>query len=154
MKTTALMVTTTCALIAMSVSSQAADRTSWKTIIGIAQAGNVVDGIAGGGQPWSTLGGEASVDLRGGDVEFEVKGLVLAGGDTIGTPAGITSVAGTIVCGPGVSVSTPQVPLSAQGDAKFEGTVFLPSSCTSSNINFLLTIPAGRWIANGAVRRP
>lgn len=144
-----------CVLPAMSVSSRAdSDNVSWKTIIGIAQAGNVVNGIAGGGQPWSTLGGEASVNLRNGEVEFEVKGLVLAGGDTIGTTATITSVAGTVVCGTGASASTPQVPLSAQGNANFEGRVNLPASCTDANINFLLTIPAGRWIANGSVRRP
>src|SRR5437764_14715966 len=58
---------------------------SWKRVIGIIQAGNVVGNITGGGQPWSTLGGEARVNLGSGHVEFEVRGLVLAGGITIGT---------------------------------------------------------------------
>jgi len=126
----------------------------WKTIIGIEQAGNVVDGVTGGGQPWSALGGAASVDLRTGEVEFEVHGLVLAGGNSIGTRGGVASVAGTVVCGVGVSVATPQVPLSAQGDAEFDGVVAIPPGCTSSNIALLLTASNGQWIANASVRRP
>jgi len=126
----------------------------WKTIIGIEQAGNVVDGVTGGGQPWSALGGEASVDLRSGEVEFTVHGLVLAGGNSIGTPGAVVSVAGTVVCGVGISVATPQVPLSPQGDAEFDGVVAVPPGCKSSNIGLLLTAPNGQWIANASVRRP
>src|SRR5438477_11300085 len=100
---------------------------SWKRVIGIIQAGNVVGNITGGGQPWSTLGGEARVNLGSGHVEFEVRGLVLAGGNTIGTvPSTINQVKGTIVCNPGptqVVVDTPFVPLSAQGDAEFDGNI-------------------------------
>jgi hypothetical protein len=147
---------TLCALPLMSAPSFARDRDTieWKTIIGVKQAGNVVNGISGGGQPWSTLGGEAAVDLRRGEIEFEVRGLVLAGGNSIGTPGPVVSVAGTVVCGVGISVATPQVPLSAQGDAQFEGVVSIPSGCTSENIDFLLTAPNGQWIANASVRRP
>ena len=144
------------ALPLMPAASFARDDTTpeWKTIIGIEQAGNVVDGITGGGQPWSTLGGEASVDLRSGEVEFTVHGLVLAGGNSIGTPGAVVSVAGTVVCGVGVSVATPQVPLSPQGDAEFDGVVAVPPGCKSSNIGLLLTAPNGQWIANASVRRP
>jgi len=131
---------------------------SWKRVIGIIQAGNMVGNIQGGGQPWSTLGGEARVNLGSGHVEFEVRGLVLAGGNTIGTvPSTIKEVKGTIVCGPGtptqVVVDTPFVPLSAQGDAEFDGNVgHLPAGCAPNNLAFLVRIDAGRWIANGAVR--
>lgn len=136
----------------------AADGSSvrWKTIIGIEDAGNAVGNIGGGGQPWSTLGGQARVDLGSGNVEFEVRGLVLAGGNSIGTPDAITQVKGTLLCdagGANVAVDTPLVPLSAQGDAEFEGNVGpIPRVCTPSNTAFLVRIPAGRWIANGAVR--
>ena len=118
------------------------------------QAGNVVDGIPGGGQPWSALEGTARVDLFSGDIEFEVRGLVLAGGNTIGTPGAITQVAGTIACGVGVTASTPLVALSPQGNASFSGQITVPSGCTSANVAFLVTIPGPRWIANGAVRTP
>jgi hypothetical protein len=126
---------------------------AWRTIIGIEQAGNVVDGVTGGGQPWSTLGGEASVDLRTGEVEFEVHGLVLAGGAAIGTPGAVVSVAATVVCGVGVSVAAPPVTLSPQGDAEFDGIVAVPPACKGSNIALLLTAPNGQWIANASVRR-
>ena len=130
---------------------------SWKRVIGIIQAGNMVGNITGGGQPWSTLGGEANVNLRSGRVEFEVRGLVLAGGNSIGTPDAINQVKGTLVCGPGTPTQfvadTPLVSLSAQGDAEFEGNLSpFPTVCTPTNLAFLVRIPADRWIANGAVR--
>lgn len=59
---------------------------SWERINGIVQAGNVVGGITGGGEPWSTLGGQATVDLTHSIMAFRVNGLVLAGGNFIGTP--------------------------------------------------------------------
>jgi hypothetical protein len=129
----------------------------WVTIIGIIDAGNVVDGITGGGAPWSTLGGEASVDLATGTVAFDVRGLVLAGGNTIGTTGGVTTIEGTLVCGltgtPTAVVSTPPVMLSAEGNAEFSGP-FTGSTapCTAPNVAFLVTIPSnGHWIANGSV---
>jgi hypothetical protein len=132
------------------------DAVNWKRIIGIIQAGNMVFDITGGGQPWSTLGGEALVNLRTGHTEFDVRGLVLAGGNTIGTPDGINQVKGTIACGAGAvnQSDTPLIPLSAQGEAEFEGNISVPASCTESNIVFLIRIAANRWIANGTVRSP
>lgn len=132
---------------------------SWKRVIGIIQAGNLVGNIQGGGQPWSTLGGEAHVNLRSGHIEFEVRGLALAGGNAIGTPDGVNQVKGTIVCGPGnpplFVTDTPLVPLSPQGDAEFDGSLGpLPSVCTPTNLAFLVRIAADRWIANGTVRSP
>ena len=156
MKIIALAAMTASVLMLTAVSGHADDRdreTTWKAIKGIVQANNVVNGISGGGQPWSTLSGEASVDLRRGEIEFEVRGLVLAGGDTIGTPGPVTAVTATIVCGAGVTASTPPIPLSAQGDAHFEGEIVVPAACTSSNVNFLL-LAGTKWIANGSVRRP
>jgi hypothetical protein len=157
-------------LMSAIASPAAADSVRWRTIIGVSPISltaatpttpptpvqNVVAGIPPGGQPWSTLGGHAAVDLAAGRVEFEVEGLVLAGGNTIGTPDGINQVMGTLVCPvtpTPVVINTALVPLSAQGDAEFSGSVgAIPTSCTSSNVLFLVRIAAGRWIANGAVR--
>src|SRR5690348_12073971 len=76
MCTSALAVSLGSILVAAGMSSPAAAQTiKWRTVIGIIQAGNVVAGITGGGQPWSTLGGEASVNLSTGRVDFEVRGL-------------------------------------------------------------------------------
>jgi hypothetical protein len=149
-------------LMSATVSPAAADTVRWRTIIGIEDAGNLVGvgatAIGGGGQPWSTLGGRARVDLATSHVSFEVEGLVLAGGSTIGTPGAIAQVKGTIVCDAGLAtqqvIDTPLVTLSPQGDAEFSGTTIspFPSSCNASNVVFLVRIAANRWIANGAVR--
>ena len=144
-------------LTAASVSAWADDVVRWKTIIGIIQAGNVVGNITGGGQPWSTTGGEAKVNLSNNRIEFNVRGLVLAGGNTIGTPGAINQVKGTIICNAGTTNSTadtPLVELSATGDAQFSGetTTPIPPDCAPSNIAFLVRIAANRWIANGSVR--
>jgi len=139
-------------------SSAKADSIRWRTVVGIVQALNVVGGITGGGQPWTTLGGRARVDLAKGQLNFDVQGLVLAGGNSIGTPAAINQVKGTLVCitagATPVTVDTPPVPLSPQGDADFSGSIGpIPSTCNSSNVAFLVRIAtSGDWIANGAVR--
>jgi len=84
----------------------------------------------------------------------------------IGTPSpAVTAVKGTIVCnaaspapfGGVVLVDTDSVPLSLQGDAKFEGEVSLPIVC--DNIAFLIRVANpgvvfDQWIAYGAVRTP
>ena len=82
-------------LAAIASPSRAQDIVVWRAITGIEQASNVVGGITGGGQPWSAHEGEALVELTSGFVVFEVRGLVLAGGNTIGTPGAVNQVKGT-----------------------------------------------------------
>jgi len=154
-----LLVAATALMVSAFASPAAAQNVKWKTIIGIIQAGNLVGGIQGGGQPWSTLGGHANVDLSSGKVDFEVRGLVLAGGNTIGSPGAITQVKGTLACivaGVAQTFDTPLVPLSSRGDAEFDGNIGpIATTCTPTNAVFLVRIPStptDRWIANGAVR--
>jgi hypothetical protein len=140
------------------VTPASAETVRWQTIIGIESPGNVVGGISGGGQPWSTLGGRARVDLAKSQISFHVDGLVLAGGNSIGTPDGVVQVKGTIICDAGTPApqvrDTPLVSLSPQGDAEFSGTTTLPipSTCNASNVVFLVRVGSGLWIANGSVR--
>jgi hypothetical protein len=156
-------------LVALSPAGRADDRgntVSWETIIGTFFIGampgtsaNTVGGVIGGGEPWSTLGGHAYVDLSNGIVDFQVKGLVLAGGNGIGTTGGIPKVEGTLVCSPASSpmvFNTPAVTLSAQGNAEFHGSFGpLPTVCTPTSVAFLIVIPTNNhWIANGAVVAP
>jgi hypothetical protein len=138
----------------------------WKRIVGVITAPGVpnpVAGIASGSLPWTVSNGWASVDLATGHVAFSVKGLVLVGGNSSGTPGPVTSVKGTLVCNPGTSaqviINTPAVPLDSAGDAQFlppaqfvgEIASALPSSC--SNPLFLIrVVPKNIWIATGAVR--
>jgi hypothetical protein len=154
-------------LVAFASPSQADDSgfVRWKKIIGVAQANNVVGNtntITGGGQPWSTLDGDAVVNLNEGTVYFEVRGLVLAGGNSIGTPDKVTNVIGTLLCGLMAGettsvISTPLVPLSAQGNAEFFGSFSSSTTaCSATDVAFLLVANAttGPWIGNGAVRVP
>ena len=137
----------------------------WKQIVGIIAPGNTVGSctgkVAGGGAPWHTSRGSAEVNLTTGDLRFTVEGLVLAGGNSIGTPDGVTSVKGTLVCDTtGVNsadsalVDTSLVTLDAQGNAKFKGNLgSLPVACTSQpSIAFLIRTSSGAWIASGMVR--
>jgi hypothetical protein len=156
----------------------AAQNVKWANIDGIVVPGNQVgthtdnsttpptvtcgtDCIPGAGAPWSTLSGQAKVNLVNGQMQFNVKGLVLAGGNSIGTPGTQTQVKGTLICVLGSAPTSPSniildtvsVPLSSSGDAQFSGTIgTIPGSCTPSNVAFLIRILAGRWVAYGAVR--
>jgi hypothetical protein len=130
----------------------------WRTIVGnINDPGvsNPVAGIPSGGLPWTTTQGNARVDLKTGEIAFNVEGLVLNGGNASGTPGPVTSVKGTLVCNPGTPtqavLDTATVPLSPEGDAEFIGTLGSVPAC--ANPLFLIRIPANdSWIATGAVR--
>jgi hypothetical protein len=169
--------------VALGATADQGKTIRWRRIIGIVEEGNTVGqgnfgfGVNGvlGGAPWSTLGGGARVNLDTGDVQFQVKGLVLAVGSSkifgfpdlpIGTPGPVTDVTGTLVCdrdgvpsGTSTLVDTPSVSLSSTGDAQFSGNIGpLPAACNDEhNLAFLVRIfnPAafrGVWIANGAVQ--
>ena len=78
----------------------------WNQIVGVITApgiNNAVAGISSGAGPWSVHDGQARVDLENGEVTFEVRGLVLNGGNSSGTPGTISTVTGTVVCNPGTS---------------------------------------------------
>jgi len=138
----------------------------WDALVGVIQTGNVVGSgtgaVTGAGQPWVVTGGRAEVDLSNGDLSFDVEGLVLAGGNSIGTRGTNAQVRGTLVCdtngsaggGNSVLVNTPVVALSAQGEADFSGNVGpLPAVCaTEPDIAFLIRSTGGNWFAAGIVR--
>jgi len=135
----------------------------WKRIVGIAAPDSLVgrpsdgtdcnvgvDCVAGTPAPWTATDGRAEVDLDRGRVEFSVEGLVVASDpsfDNLGTAGVVSMVKGTLVCNdtqPGVPdlVDTDAVPLSARGNAKFQGSVDLPASCSNEpgDIVFLIRI--------------
>jgi hypothetical protein len=158
------------ALIGGNASADSAYSLHWQSVIGIVQGNNVVgsgSGAATGAPgPWSALGGYVNVDLDDGEVNFVVRGLVLAGGNSIGTPGTVLQVKGTLVCdadgsasgGNSVLVDAPLVELvelDDQGNARFSGNVgSLPAVCTSEpDVAFLIRTSSGRWIGNGAVLR-
>jgi hypothetical protein len=154
------------AAVPMSVAA-AGNTLHWQSVIGVAQASNVVGSgsgaVIGGGVPWSAQGGHVDANFENGEIHFAVRGLVLAGGNAIGTPGTIIQVKGTLVCdtdgsasgGNSVVVDTPLVDLDDQGNARFDGAIGpLPAACTTEpDTAFLLRVGAGRWIANGTVLR-
>jgi hypothetical protein len=143
---------------AIASPSQAQDIIVWRTIIGIEQANNAVGGITGGGQPWSTREGAVLVELTSGLVEFEVRGLVRAGGNSIGTPGTVNQVKGTLVCGLSTAsptaIDTQLVPLDAQGNAQFSGSFSSSTAGCKADVAFLIRTAGGAWIGNGSVRIP
>jgi hypothetical protein len=151
--------------VGLSVGARADDpaaaKVVWQTIKGNPVANNTaVGGIPSGTDPWSTLSGSADVDLTTDSVAFSVKGLVFAAESVIGTTGPVTKIKGTLVCGPASSapkvVDTPNVALSAQGNATFTG-VFKTSTatCKPTDVAFLIrNVANNRWIAFGAVRVP
>lgn len=116
------------------------------------------------GRPWVATGGRARVNLMKGELRFEITGLVLADGNSVGTPGTNVQVRGTLVCdtdgsaglGNSVLVDTPLVPLTAQGDAEFKGNVGpLPAACLNeTDIAILVRSVGGSWFAAGIVRMP
>jgi len=153
------------AVIGQNASADPGDNLHWKSVIGILAPGNVVgSGTAkatGAPGPWSAEGGSVSVDPDKGKVDFSVRGLVLAAGNSIGTPGSVVQVKGTLVCdtngsaggGNSVIVETPLVDLDEDGDASFHGNVgALPAVCTTEpDIAFLIRTGSGTWIGNGTV---
>lgn len=152
--------------VSLAHASLAETEVEWRQLVGVISPGNTVGTgsgkVTGGGTPWVVSNGSAEVNLTTGDIRFRVDGLVLAGGNSIGTPDGVTSVKGTLVCdttgvlnsGNSTIVDTPLVTLSPQGNARFSGNLgALPLACTSQpNIAFLVRSGGGAWLAGGVVR--
>ena len=158
----------TLALAPALVLAQEADESvaRWDQIVGVITApgiNNPVAGIAAGAGPWSVRSGQAHVDLATGRASFEVRGLVLNGSNSSGTPGPVNTVVGTLVCNPGTASQlvrdSAEVRLSTHGDAHFSGELAgLPAVC--ANPLFLVRIgpsfpvagAIGRWLATGADR--
>src|SRR5579864_5018271 len=76
----------------------------WRGIAGVITApgaDNPVSQIHSGAGPWTTQDGSARINLVSGEGSFEVEGLVLNGGNSTGSPGGVTNVMGTLVCNAG-----------------------------------------------------
>lgn len=155
-----------------ATSAHAGDKLKWERIVGITQPRAIVGGVfEGTPATWTVRTGRAEVDLDNGTAKFIVRGLVLADDPSfgnIGTTSVITMVRGTLICNETDApelVDTDAVPLNAQGDTQFQGSVDLPASCTDEpeDTVFLIRIAdvvdgfeflIDLWNAFGAVRVP
>jgi len=120
---------------------------------------NIVRGVQPPGQLWviSSLKADVRTD---GSIRVDGRGLLLAGGNTIGTNAN-QSVRATLICDTAIvaPASTPPlfetalVPLEANGDFRIDDvlTPAPPAECASPVL--LIRNPAGAWFAAGIVRQ-
>jgi hypothetical protein len=119
---------------------------------------NLVRGVQPPGQLWviSSLKADVRTD---GSIRVDGRGLLLAGGNTIGTNAG-QRVQATLICDLAIpsGATTPPlfnsqfVPLEANGDFRIDDvlTPAPPAECASPVL--LIRNPAGAWFAAGIVR--
>ena len=114
---------------------------------------NMVRGVNSPGQIWRIKDLDAKIKSNG-DIKIIGEGLLLAGGNNIGTNAG-QSVAAQLFCGD-QSFTSPGVPLEANGDFKIDAILSplpLPDTCETPvllirSIN-LTTGVLGVWFAAG-----
>jgi len=113
---------------------------------------NVVRNVGPGGAPWRIGSLRADIEVDG-HVRVVGRGLLLAGGNGIGTNGG-QLVRAILFCGPAATATqhttTPAgVALAANGDFRIDDmlTPTPPASCTTPVL--LITNPAPRWFAAG-----
>jgi hypothetical protein len=121
---------------------------------------NIVRGVSPPGQPWRIADLKATVTVDG-RIKVEGHGLLLAGGNGIGTSAGLSVVA-TLFCGPAATASAHSsnpagVALEADGDFSIED--FLsphpPDPCTTPVLLIRAHVASGgpgSWLAGGIPR--
>lgn len=107
---------------------------------------NVVKGALPGGQPWviSRLSADVRTD---GSISVDGRGLLLAGGNGIGTNGGL-SVRAMLFCGT-ASFTSDLVALEANGDFRIDGMLnaLPPNPCDTPTL--LIVNAGGRWFAAG-----
>ncbi|HEX6896759.1 MAG TPA: hypothetical protein VF146_15870 [Bryobacteraceae bacterium] len=129
----------------------------WRGMEGVITApgvDNPIGQVHSGAGPWTAKSGNAQIDLASGEGFFDVEHLVLNGGASSGTPGGVTTVVGTLVCNAGspagsteTVVDTPATSLSSGGDAELSFRINVPAEC--NNPLFLIRTASGRWLATG-----
>jgi hypothetical protein len=112
---------------------------------------NIVRGVNPPGDPWRIASLTAKIDTSG-NITVVGTGLLLAGGNSIGTTDGVTSVIAKLFCGPAASATefdSPGAPLDVQGDFLISGALSTtpPNPCTDPVL--LIVNSAGAWLAAG-----
>ena len=111
---------------------------------------NTVRGVNPGGQPWVIA--RLTVDVKtDGRISVDGRGLLLGGGDNIGTNAN-QNVHARLFCGPVVGATvhdSVQVPLEPNGDFRIDGVLapVPPNPC--ANPVLLIVSGGGNWFAAG-----
>ena len=124
---------------------------------------NIVRGVQPPGQLWAISAFRAEVGVDG-HIRVDGRGLVFAGGDTIGTALVVTPTGGTatlqvfatLICEnvpPFVERNTNPVPLAANGDFRIDDVLSPPppASCTTP-VLLIRVAGGGNWFAAGIQR--
>jgi hypothetical protein len=108
---------------------------------------NVVRGFQPGGQPWVIS--RLTADVRSdGRISVDGRGLLLAGGDGIGT-TGNQSVRAVLFCAGAAPVNTDLVALDANGDFRIDAVLSSPPADPCGAPVLLIVNPQNRWFAAG-----
>ena len=113
---------------------------------------NDVHGVQPGGQPWVIARLRADVDVDG-RIRVQGRGLLLAGGNGIGTNGG-QSVMATLFCGTDTEHNSGAVALEPDGDFRIDDTLTpTPPNPCDSPVLLIRNSPGGRWFAAGIPRQ-
>jgi hypothetical protein len=143
-----------CALVGFAITAAAEERfVRFEGGIGLVPVSsvataNTVRGNAPGGQPWVIS--RLSVDIgTSGSVSVDGRGLLLGGGDNIGTNGG-QSVRARLLCGTAAHDS-PTVALEPNGDFRIEGTLtpWPPTDACATPVLLIMNGAGTRWFAAG-----
>jgi len=104
----------------------------------------VLQGLTGGGAPWSIEEGKATL-FADGRLHVEVEGLIVIARGNNPIPQGRA----IITCSSAPAVSSPIVPFSTAGDAEVNARVTLPASCLAPAVFFVGVTATGAqpWFA-------
>jgi len=114
---------------------------------------NIVRGVQPAGQIWVISALTADIK-RDGRIRVDGRGLLLGGGDTIGTN-GNASVFATLICATGASftqfsTNIMGVPLAANGDFRIDDVLDPPPPADCASPVLLIRVTgAGAWFAAG-----
>jgi hypothetical protein len=114
-----------------------------------APVANTVLGVPPGGRPWVIRKLNASVQADG-SVSIRGQGLLLAGGDAIGTRATIAQVFATLFCGT-TALQSPVADLDTAGDFRIKGVLSAapPNPCNAPVLLIRSTTGTQAWFAAG-----
>ena len=110
------------------------------TMTGLPTGSLVIDGVTGGGVPWSITDGHVQL-FADGRLHVDVEGLVITATGT--NP--VTTGKAVLACGDAPFSSTDVVPFSSTGDATIDTVIAVPAQCLAPAVFF--TSASGRWFA-------
>jgi len=119
-----------------------------ETPVSTVATANTVNGVLPGGQPWVISALHATVE-DSGRILVDGRGLLLAGGNGVGTN-GAQSVKAILFCN-GVRSETAAagIPLEANGDFRIDDQLTPAPMGPCNTATLLITNPASRWFAAG-----